>query len=267
MARSIVVAGDLGFLLHTAEKMGESLPGFMRAYRKLIHRYLHSHPVFTKYFGDQFVYVYEASSPQFARNVLHSAMVLSGAFEEAVAQETNGFENLHHVLPEPHSLNLGMSSGRLFMLSRTRDGEEDYIGLPMYAAQQMAEEAGEVSGHILIDPALELDRLCSDWLQSNQQGQIRLHDLPDGEEQAQIVTPESIVLQFRSDRERYRVVNVAESFKEEIDRVAKANVFSFRFRDRPMPHWSWSSTRKTTTKRSIGRSRRASCWCMSRPPR
>lgn len=236
MGRSIVVAGDLGFLLDTAKNLGNKLPAFMSAYRKLIHRYMHSRPIFTKYLNDQFVYVYEATSAQFARNVLHSTMVLSGAFEEAMDESVAGFEALHDSLPEPHSLGIGISSGELFVLRGTREKTDDYIGLPVYAAREMAKDAGEMREHILLDPAMELDRLCSEWLASGGLEIVSPKEPGKEEYAAQIVTPESILLQYRSDRERYHVVNAAEMMKEEIDRIARKDVFSFRLEKGERPH-------------------------------
>jgi len=235
--RSIVVAGELGTFLEAAEQMGERLPKFMSAYRRLVDRYMHSRPLFSKFIGDRFVYVYEVASPSFARNVLHSTMVLEGAFQEAMTQRIVGLEGLTVGMPVISSLNIGLSEGRLFRIESERGSDEDLVGLPLFAARSLAEYADEVRSHILVDADMALDRLCRRWLES---------ELPEDEDlvtvdseadvAAHIVTPESLLREYRTDRDRYLMVNATEALKEEIDKVTQADVFSFRLQRGGRPH-------------------------------
>jgi hypothetical protein len=234
--RSIVVAGELGSFLEAAEAMGERLAGFMGAYRRLVHRYLHSRPLFSKFLGDRFVYVYEVGSPSFARNVLHSTMSLEGAFREALSGTLSGFNGVTSQAAHLSSLNIGVSEGALFRIDGGHGLPDDLIGLPLLAARNLAGDAAQVRSHILVDEELSVDRVARQWLHGDGDAG-EFGSIPDGDSvTAHIVTPESMLREYRNDRDRYRIVNAVEAFKEEIDQVAQADVFSFRLGRGERPH-------------------------------
>ena len=235
--RSVVVAGELGAFLEAAEKMGERLPRFMSAYQQFVRRYIHSKPLFSKFLGDQFVFVYESASPGFSRNVLHSAMVLEGAFREALKTPVPGFESFSEDGAVLETLNLGLSGGPLFSIDGARGNRGSLIGVPLLAARSLAEYAEDVRSHILVDSDLELDRVCSEWFKQDGNRAEEAGPVQDDDRiEAHIVTPDSVLREYRSDRERYHVVNAVEALKKEIDRDRKSDVFSFRLGRDPRPH-------------------------------
>ena len=115
--------GELGAFLEAAGAIGEQVSGFMASYQQLVRRYMHSHPLFSKFIGDEFIYVYEPASPTFARNILHSTMVLESAFQEAVQSQILGLEGLQTDALKFSSLNIGMAEGRLFRIEASRGVE------------------------------------------------------------------------------------------------------------------------------------------------
>ncbi len=232
--KSVVVAGELSSFLEAAEGMGERLPRFMAAYQQFVQRYIHSRPLFSKFLGDRFVFVYESASPSFARNILHSAMVLEGAFREALQRPMPGFEPFSEEWASVEALNLGVSGGRLFALDAKGAGREQLVGMPLLAAQSLAEHADDVRSHILVDAGLELDRVCQQCF-ANDEGSIETV-ADDSAIDAHIVTPDSMLRAYRNDRDRYRVVNAVEALKAEIDQVAQIDVFSFRLERGGRPH-------------------------------
>jgi len=229
----IVVAGELGAFLEAAAAMGDQLSAFMASYQKLIRRYMHSRPLFSKFIGDEFIYVYESASPAFARNILHSTMVLESAFQEAVQTQTTGLEGLRGDSLRLSSLNIGMAEGRLFRIDAGRGVEQDVAGFPMQVARTLAGRAADVQSHILVDRDMSLDLVCRQWLELETKSISVNGGKPEA---AHIVTSESLVREYRNDRERYQVVNAVEVLKEDIDRIARAEAFSFRLARDVRPH-------------------------------
>lgn len=221
----IVVAGELGAFLEAAGRMGERLSGFMASYQQLVHRYMHSRPLFSKFIGDEFIYVYESTSPVFARNILHSTMVLESAFQEAIRTKSSGFQGLNGDALRLSSLNIGLAEGKLFRLDSGRGVERDIIGFPLEVARSLAGHAADVQSHILIDDGMNLDLVCRQWLELETKT-IRSNGVKP--KSAHIVTSESLVLEYRNDRERYQMVNAVEAFKDDIDKIARADAFSFQ---------------------------------------
>ncbi len=232
--RSVVVAGELTSFLEAAKQMGAELPWFMSAYQQFVQRHLHSRPLFSKFLGDRFVFVYESASPSFAANVVQSAMVLEGAFRAALKRPVPGFETLSTEPVQVETLNLGVSGGRLFQLQTKGPGRDQLIGLPFLAAQSLAERADSVRSHILVDVELELDRVCQQYF-TEQEGAVETSS-DTNEYDAHIVTVESMLRAYRNDRDRYEVVNAVEALKAEIDEVAQVDVFSFRLERSARPH-------------------------------
>lgn len=226
------MAGELGAFLEAAAKMGGRLSGFMASYQQLVRRYMHSRPLFSKFIGDEFIYVYESASPAFARNILHSTMVLESAFQEAVQTRTAGFEGLKVDGPRLSSLNLGMSEGRLFRIDAGRGGERDVVGFPLQVAKRLAGHAADVQSHILVDYDMSLDLVCRQWLELETKSIMVNGGRPEA---AHIVTSDSLIREYRTDRERYQVVNAVEVLKQDIDMIACAEVFSFRLTDDVRP--------------------------------
>ena len=229
----IVVAGELGAFLEAAAAMGDQLSAFMASYQKLIRRYMHSRPLFSKFIGDEFIYVYESASPAFARNILHSTMVLESAFQEAVQTQTTGLEGLRGDSLRLSSLNIGMAEGRLFRIDAGRGVEQDVAGFPMQVARTLAGRAADVQSHILVDRDMSLDLVCRQWLELETKSISVNGGKPEA---AHIVTSKSLVREYRNDRERYQVVNAVEALKEDIDRIARADAFSFRLERDERPH-------------------------------
>ena len=161
----IVVAGELGAFLEAAGAMGNQLSAFMASYQKLVRRYMHSRPLFSKFIGDEFIYVYEPASPAFARNILHSTMVLESAFQEAVRTQTAGLEGLRTEALRVSSLNIGMAEGQLFRIDAARGVERDVVGFPLQVARTLAGRAADVQSHILVDHDMSLDLICRQWLE------------------------------------------------------------------------------------------------------
>ncbi len=221
----IVVAGELGAFLEAAGVMGEQVSGFMASYQQLVRRYMHSHPLFSKFIGDEFIYVYEPASKAFARNILHSTIVLESAFQEAVQTRTLGLEGLRTDALRLSSLNIGMAEGRLFRIDASPGVEKDIVGFPLQVARTLAGRASDVQSHILVDHDMSLDLVCRQWLELETKP-IRLNG--GKPEAAHIVTSESLLREFRNDRERYQVVNAVEALKSDIDKIARAEAFSFR---------------------------------------
>jgi len=229
----IVVAGELGAFLEAAAAMGDQLSAFMASYQQLVRRYMHSRPLFSKFIGDEFIYVYEPASPAFARNILHSTMVLESAFQEAVQNQTAGLEGLKSDVLKLSSLNIGMAEGRLFRIDAGRGVERSVVGFPLQVARTLAGRAADVQSHILVDRDMSLDLVCRQWVELETKP-IRLNGgKPDS---AHIVTIDSLVREYRNDRERYQVVNAVEALKEDIDRIARAEAFSFRLVRDVRPH-------------------------------
>ncbi len=217
--------------------MGERLPRFMSAYQQFVRRYIHSRPLFSKFLGDQFLFVYESASPSFSRNVLHSAMVLEGAFREAVNRPVSGFESLSEAGATVETLNIGLSGGPLFTVDGGRSRRDDVIGIPLLVARSLAEHADEIRSHILVDSDLELDRVCRRWFRKDDQSVGETAALSDHDTvKAHIVTPDSVLREYRSERDRYHVVNAVEALKHEIDEIAQSDVFSFRLNCGTRPH-------------------------------
>ena len=229
----IVVAGELGAFLEAAAGMGDQLSAFMASYQQLVRRYMHSRPLFSKFVGDEFIYVYEPASQVFARNILHSTMVLESAFQEAVQTQTTGLEGLRTDALRLSSLNIGLAEGRLFRIDAGRGVERDIVGFPLQVARTLAGRAADVQSHILVDHDMSLDLVCRQWLELETQP-IRVNG--GKPESAHIVTSESLVREYRNDRERYQVVNAVETLKEDIDRIARAEAFSFRLTRDGRPH-------------------------------
>jgi hypothetical protein len=228
----IVVAGELGTFLEAATKMGNRLSAFMTSYQKLVHRYMHSRPLFTKFIGDEFIYVYESASPAFARNILHSTMVLESAFQEAVQTRTAGLEGLKSDALRLSTLNIGVAEGRLFRIDASRGVEQDVVGFPLQVARILAGRAADVQSHILVDHDMSLDLVCREWLELEPKS-IRVNG--GKPEAAHIVTSESLVREYRNDRERYQVVNAVEVLKQDIDEIARPEAFSFRLTENVRP--------------------------------
>ena len=205
--------------------MGEQVSTFMASYQQLVRRYMHSHPLFSKFIGDEFIYVYEPASPAFARNILHSTMVLESAFQEAVQTQTAGLEGLNSDALKLSSLNIGLAEGRLFRIDARRGVERDIVGFPLQAARTLAGRAGDVQSHILVDHDMSLDLVCRQWLELETKS-IRVNGGKPAA--AHIVTSNSLVREYCNDRERYQVVNTVEVLKQDIDRIARAEAFSFR---------------------------------------
>jgi hypothetical protein len=229
----IVVAGELGAFLEAAASMGEQLSTFMASYQQLVHRYMHSRPLFSKFIGDEFIYVYESASPTFTRNILHSTMVLESAFQEAVQTQTVGLEGLSSDALKLSSLNIGLAEGRLFRIDASRGVERDIVGFPLQAARTLAGRAADVQSHILVDHDMSLDLICRQWLALDTKP-IRVNGGKPAA--AHIVTSESLVFEYRNDRERYQVVNAVEVLKQDIDKIARAEAFSFRLTRDVHPH-------------------------------
>jgi len=227
------VAGELGAFLEAAAAMGDRLSAFMASYQQLVHRYMHSRPLFSKFLGDEFLYVYELASPAFARNILHSTMVLESAFQEAVQTQTAGLEGLKSDVLRVSSLNIGLAEGRLLRIDAGRGVERNVVGFPLQVARALAGHAADVQSHILVDHDMSLDLVCRQWLELDTKP-IRLNG--GKPEAARIVTSESLVREYRNDRERYQVVNAVEALKEDIDRIARAEAFSFRLAREVRPH-------------------------------
>ena len=72
---------------------------------------------------------------------------------------------------------------------------------------------------------MSLDLVCRQWLELETKP-IRLNG--GKPESAHIVTSESLLHEYRNDRERYEVVNAVEVLKADIDKIARAEAFSFR---------------------------------------
>ncbi|MFC2081909.1 hypothetical protein ACFLR0_01860 [Candidatus Bipolaricaulota bacterium] len=229
----IVVAGELGAFLEAATGMGDQVSAFMASYQQLVRRYMHSRPLFSKFIGDEFIYVYESASPAFARNILHSTMVLESAFQEAVQTQTIGLEGLRTDALRLSSLNIGMAEGRLFRIDARRGVERDVVGFPLQVARTLAGRAADVQSHILVDHDMSLDLVCRQWLELETKP-IRANG--GKPEAARIVTSESLVREYRNDRERYQVVNAVEVLKEDIDKIARPEAFSFRLTRDGRPH-------------------------------
>jgi len=131
------------------------------------------------------------------------------------------------------TLNIGMAEGHLFRIDAGRGAERDVVGFPLQVARTLAGRAADVQSHILVDRDMSLDLICRQWLELDVKA-IRMNGgKPQG---AHIVTSESLVCEYRNDRERYQVVNAVEVLKEDIDRIARAEAFSLRVTRDGRPH-------------------------------
>ena len=118
-----------------------------------------------------------------------------------------------------------MAEGRLFRIDASRGVERDVVGFPMHVARTLAGRASDVQSHILVDHDMSLDLVCRHWLEL----ETKVIRANGGKpEAAHIVTSDSLVREYRNDRERYQVVNAVEALKQDIDKIARAEAFSFR---------------------------------------
>jgi hypothetical protein len=160
-------------------------------------------------------------------------MVLESAFQEAVQTQTVGLEGLNSDVLRLSSLNIGLAEGRLFRIDAGRGVERDIVGFPLQVARTLAGRAADVQSHILIDRDMSLDLVCRQWLELETKP-IRANGGKPAA--ARIVTSESLVREYRSDRERYQVVNAVEVLKKDIDKIAREEAFSFRLTRDVRPH-------------------------------
>jgi len=131
MTTGLIIAGNLYGFIEFAQGRDRPVERFIREDRELVNRHLHSHPVFAKFLGDTFVYIYDLEgSTAFAGNVLHSATVLQEAYRRAARESSDVLYLLGRAsrggLPECRGL--GIAAGHVFLFDDLRHEEDAACG-------------------------------------------------------------------------------------------------------------------------------------------